>query len=198
MRDFSFEKNSSTFIDKLIAKLRYKKVFNFLKKHWVDLNWKTICDIGCWYNANLLTYLSNNFTWLSLFWVDLFLNEKISNIKFVKANIEKDKINIDDCCIDILFTLAVIEHLDNPSNYLSEIKRILKPGWVLIMTTPSTYWKPVLEFLAHTWIWTKEEILDHKIYYNKHTLKNLLSNYFHDLSIEYFQIWLNIILIAKK
>ncbi|EKD66188.1 MAG: methyltransferase type 11 [uncultured bacterium (gcode 4)] len=198
MRNFSFEKNSSTFFDKLIAKLRYKKVFNLLKKHWINLNWKTICDIGCWYNANLLNYLKENYSDLSLYWVDLDINKKLSYINFVKANIEKDILNIKNESIDILFTLAVIEHLSNPKLYLLEIKRILKPWWILVMTTPSIYWKPILEFLAYSWIWTKEEILDHKIYYNKNSLKYLVLKYFEDINIKYFQFWLNIILLAKK
>ncbi|HBA45336.1 TPA: hypothetical protein DEG21_01655 [Patescibacteria group bacterium] len=55
------------------------------------------------------------------------INKKLSYINFVKANIEKDILNIKNESIDILFTLAVIEHLSNPKLYLLEIKRILKP-----------------------------------------------------------------------
>lgn len=198
MRDFSFEQKQSTFMDKFIAKLRYSYILNKLNKNNINLNSKNICDVWCWFNANFLKYLANLYSWSKYYWVDLEINNYFDFFHFVKANLELDKFNIEDNSMDIVFSLAVIEHLSNPSLYLSEIKRILKPWWSLIITTPSIYWKPVLEFLAYTWIWTKEEILDHKIYYSKTTLATLIWKYFTNFKINYFQFWMNIFLLINK
>jgi len=68
----------------------------------------------------------------------------------VKANFEKDTFSLESESMDLVCSLAVIEHLNSPDNYLSEIKRILRTGGTCIMTTPSVYGKPVLEFLAYS------------------------------------------------
>lgn len=105
----------------------------------------------------------------------------------VEANLEKDRFELTDNSVDIVLSLAVIEHLNSPENYLSEIYRIMSPGGYAVLTTPSTYGKPVLETLAALRLIAKEEIDDHKIYYNKKTLTEVLSKYFDTVNVEYFQ-----------
>jgi ubiquinone/menaquinone biosynthesis C-methylase UbiE len=39
---------------------------------------------------------------------------------------------------DIVVALEIIEHLENPWNFLGEIKKILKPNGVLILSTPNS------------------------------------------------------------
>ena len=52
------------------------------------------------------------------------------------CNLEIDKIPSISNSVDIAIGLALIEHLHDPSNFLSEVKRILKPGGALWMDTP--------------------------------------------------------------
>jgi len=43
---------------------------------------------------------------------------------------------LKDCAVDTVFTAAVMEHLEEPANALSEMNRILKPGGIIILSAP--------------------------------------------------------------
>ncbi len=53
-----------------------------------------------------------------------------------------------DASADVVACVELIEHLTDPDKCLSEIQRILKPGGILVLTTPNYYspW-PVIEYL---------------------------------------------------
>ena len=51
-------------------------------------------------------------------------------------DIEKDRFPFDDDHFDFVFSKSVIAHLWNPDNFIKEIRRILKPGGKIIITTP--------------------------------------------------------------
>ena len=51
-------------------------------------------------------------------------------------DLELGPIPLDDNTVDIIISLAVIEHLSNPGVFLSEILRVLRPGGVLWLSTP--------------------------------------------------------------
>jgi 2-polyprenyl-3-methyl-5-hydroxy-6-metoxy-1,4-benzoquinol methylase len=53
-----------------------------------------------------------------------------------ECNLETETIPLDEESQDIVMSLSVIEHLHDPGHFLSEIKRILKPGGALWMCTP--------------------------------------------------------------
>jgi 2-polyprenyl-3-methyl-5-hydroxy-6-metoxy-1,4-benzoquinol methylase len=48
-----------------------------------------------------------------------------------------DNIKLDDHSVDIFFTGECIEHVENTAAFLDEIHRVLKPGGLLILTTPN-------------------------------------------------------------
>ncbi len=52
------------------------------------------------------------------------------------SNVEKEKLPFDDNSFDILFSKSFIEHLSDPSNYLDEAFRVLKPGGMLLTLVP--------------------------------------------------------------
>ena len=47
--------------------------------------------------------------------------------------------DIPDASIDIAYSRAVMEHIDNPDAAFAELARVLKPGGVYIFVTPSVY-----------------------------------------------------------
>lgn len=53
-----------------------------------------------------------------------------------ECNLETEIIPVEDESMDIAVCLALIEHLTDPGHFLAEIKRILKPGGLLWMSTP--------------------------------------------------------------
>jgi 2-polyprenyl-3-methyl-5-hydroxy-6-metoxy-1,4-benzoquinol methylase len=101
---------------------------------------------------------------------------------------------------DVVTMLAVLEHLSFPRAIVAEICRVLKPGGRLLLTVPSKAAKPVLEFLAYRLgVVSETEIRDHKCYYTRHSLSELISPT--GLEIEahhYFQLGMNNLLIARK
>lgn len=64
----------------------------------------------------------------------LISSEKIS---FVKANLN-DSWNLRDASFDFVFSLEVIEHIENPRHFMREVYRILKPGGYGFITTPNS------------------------------------------------------------
>ncbi|ETD27881.1 class I SAM-dependent methyltransferase [Helicobacter canis] len=97
--------------------------------------------------------------------------------------------------------LAVLEHLHHPQAMLEEIARVLKPNGILLLTVPSHLAKPVLEFLAFRLkIVSEAEIADHKRYYNKRDLRELVASV-PELTLtkhKYFQLGMNNFCIIHK
>ena len=102
---------------------------------------------------------------------------------------------------EIITMLAVLEHLNYPLAMLQEIARVLKPNGILLLTVPSHLAKPVLEFLAFRLkIVSEAEIADHKRYYNKRDLRELVASV-PELTLTkhtYFQLGMNNFCIIHK
>jgi len=64
-------------------------------------------------------------------------NISYEGIDYSDCNLEKDKIPKEDNKYDLVISLALIEHLRDPSNFLNESYRILKPGGIFFISTPN-------------------------------------------------------------
>ncbi|NJB67285.1 ubiquinone/menaquinone biosynthesis C-methylase UbiE [Desulfobaculum xiamenense] len=107
----------------------------------------------------------------------------------------------EDERFDAVTMLAVLEHLAHPLEIVREINRVLRPGGRLILTVPSRHAQPVLEFLAfRLGIVSREEILDHKRYYNREDLHDLIERQagLTILRHRYFQCGMNNFLVAER
>lgn len=113
-----------------------------------DFSDKEVADTGCGYNFQFLAAIAPNIQ--KGYAVDLSLNsvDIPHNIELVESDLN-DAIGLDDNSMDIVTSMAILEHLSDPERYMSEVYRILKPNGTLIMTVPSVYSKPVLEFMAY-------------------------------------------------
>ena len=58
-------------------------------------------------------------------------------IDYDTADFNTDPLPYNDHEFDIIVSLAVIEHISNVSNYMSEILRVLKPGGIIYLSTPN-------------------------------------------------------------
>jgi 2-polyprenyl-3-methyl-5-hydroxy-6-metoxy-1,4-benzoquinol methylase len=94
------------------------------------------------------------------------------------VNIEVSPLPFEDNMFDIVTSLEVIEHLCDAELYLSEIARVLKPGGILIMTTPNyrswffrlLYLIGRLDFLLKT---------PHRTFYDCRAFYDKVGGYFH-------------------
>lgn len=65
---------------------------------------------------------------------------KKHSLNVLKCNIDFEKIPVESNTFDLVLFLEVIEHLRiNPITTLREIKRVLKPNGIMILSTPNLY-----------------------------------------------------------
>lgn len=60
----------------------------------------------------------------------------LKDIEIKCADFEKGSIPYEDGIFDVVFSKSVIEHMHDPTNFLLEVHRILKPGGIAIIMTP--------------------------------------------------------------
>lgn len=192
-RKNSWGENKTSLLDKIIENQRLNVVNKHIK------NGTKMLDLGCGYEGKILFKFKNKIA--SGIGIDLSVGKGDRKIKLLKGRVDRH-LNIRTGSFDLITALAVIEHVDNPQKMLSESYRLLKRNGILILTTPSHHSKPLLELLAFNLnLISKDEILDHKRYYDLSTLKkDLVSAGFKNnkVLIKYFQIGLNIVAVAKK
>lgn len=140
-------------IDKYLYLLRYVNVINTLKGFEIDKNMK-ILDVGCG-DGYLLEQIKENFTFNELYGIDISIRrlnlakKRLGDGIFL--NSEAEKLPFPDEYFDILLCVEVLEHLSNPLQCIVEMKRVLKSGGKIILTTPSIH----IAFLGYnplTWI----------------------------------------------
>jgi ubiquinone/menaquinone biosynthesis C-methylase UbiE len=179
-------------LEPFLRKIRITKIRKYMPKNCI------LCDIGCGFNAkfllNISDYISKGYGFDKK--ID---NKRINNIYIQNAEIS-DNIPLEDKFVDCVTLLAVLEHLDYAIKVLSECFRILKFGGVLILTTPSPFSKPILEFLSFKLkIVSPDEIADHKHYYSKEELVKILEGVgFKNIETCSFEFGLNNLAIAFK
>lgn len=179
-------------IDAIIRYFRTKQAKKFIGDK------KSLCDIGCGLNPVLLKDLS-----LALqkrVGIDYLIpNTSNKNFELRQANLEITPLPIHDAEFDIITMLAVLEHLNNPSNVIAECYRGLQSGGKLVITTPTPASKPILETLARLHIISYEGVFDHKHYYQKAEIFALLKQAnFSDIKIWHIALGLNTVAIATK
>ncbi|KKI99029.1 class I SAM-dependent methyltransferase [Prochlorothrix hollandica] len=158
-----------------------------------------LLDIGCGVNANFLKSLSGKLD--QGYGLDFKVDTQTPENIHLQQSYLTDKLPFEDNFFDYVTMLAVLEHIEYDVDILKEIKRVLKPNAKLILTVPSVWSQPVLEFLAFKIkIVSATEIADHKRYYNFENLhKSIIEDSgFTSMSHRYFQLRMNNFCIAIK
>lgn len=186
--------NKEPFLEPVLRKLRIRKIIHRIPKNCA------LCDFGCGTNLHLLNTLKS-YIRLGI-GLDLKLKPQSGKkIKPIRCNLD-ESVPLRSNTLDVITSLAVLEHLNNPLKNLTEAHRILKKGGVLILTTPAPVSKKILEFLTFKLgLLSIDTVGDHKNYFDKKILKNMLiSAGFEEakVKIKSFQIGFNNLVIAKK
>lgn len=120
---------------------RHIKVLNELKQ--LNKTFNNILDVGCG-AGHPLSYIKTDLDINDAFGLDIS-NDTLKymdklGIKGFQADLDHDPFPFEDNCFDVIISVEVIEHLNNPDLYLDEIYRVLKPSGVFVITTPNLGW----------------------------------------------------------
>ncbi len=183
--------------ERFLGYLRYLKIREYLQTG--DGLLPVCVDIGCGFNGRFLHSISKKIRYGYGF--DLRANEhKTENIEIINNQKYGGDLPLETKSVDLVFMLAVIEHLDEAGKIVSEGIRVLKPGGRIIITTPTPKAKPLLEFLSYKLHMISEaSIREHKHYYNEQELREVLT--VNDCRCERyskFQLGFNELIVGEK
>lgn len=153
-----------------------------------------VCDIGCGVHAQLLRDLSPYIK------EGIGIDKEISETTFGNITLKnifiENTLPLADNSVDVVTLVAVLEHMAKPVEILAEVKRIVRPGGVLLITVPTVPNKYVGEFLAYRLhLMDASSYRDHKVYYSKKLMRRHLSEAGFGLSrahMNYFQLGMNL------
>lgn len=98
-------------------------------------------------------------------------------IRLLAVDVEHDStLGLVDECVDVVTMLAVFEHIE-PTRLvalLDEVERVLKPGGMCILTTPSGWTGPILTTLKWLRLVSRIEIDEHEDSYSRKMISAIL------------------------
>lgn len=181
-------------LDKLVI---FHKIY-YLRKYFKRSD--RILDFGCGHQAYLLRYLKGKIK--SGIGLDYDVeNYEDGSIQLIKHRFKK-KLPFGKYSFNKIVMLAVLEHinLDETGKLFNEYHRILTDEGRLILTTPTPFGRPILEFMAFKLgIISKVEMADHKKYYDRGDIEELTRKTgFKIVTYRTFQLGMNSFCIMQK
>jgi len=187
--------NRFSIIDKIIAIFRNREIGkNF------NLESKKILDFGCGSNFKDLNNRYSNCSEVTL--IDK-IGEPFNDGRTEFFNFNGDLKYLDkkiaDKNYDIIFLLAVIEHMDRPEDVINILKKKISDNGVLFLTAPGKKSQWILEFLAYKLKLINEELTrEHKRYYDKFEYEKLSKlTSMKIIKFYYFELGLNTACLMK-
>ena len=160
--------NKEPIFEPILQKIRFSKIKPHIFKD------TKVLDLGCGYNASLLHFFSNEISEGVGVDVSIDKSKETRKIKLKTKRLDKE-LKLPKNHFDLVTSLAVTEHLENPLPMYKTAFKSLKPKGKFILTTPSPSAKPILEFLSFKLgVVSKQEIADHKKYYVTEEIYKLL------------------------
>lgn len=177
---------AEAFLEPILRWMRLRRVISQIPVK------STLLDVGCGHRMAFLKTVSDRIH--QGYGVDFKVqDQQIGNIE-VRQMTFHDRLPFEDASMDVVTMLAVLEHIEQEAAVLREVHRVLKPQGRLVLTVPSVWAQPVLEFLSYRLhIVDEAEIRDHKRYYNRRKLHRVLVGQagFTDFHHKYFQCFMN-------
>lgn len=128
-----------------------------------------VLDIGC--GSYPLFLVSTNFAekyGLDRVQVNASNEVRAQNITLVEHDLTSGhELPFSGDFFDVVTMLAVFEHVDAHliQHLVAEVRRVLRPGGVYVMTTPSSWTEGLLKLLARLGMVSHEELDEHKRQY---------------------------------
>lgn len=168
-------------------------------RHWIiskilQGNNQRILDIG--FNQHPNKHLQGE-----VWGVDKEISSKPPNYKAVKKiDLDKEKLPFEKDFFDAVIICDVIEHVESPCNLLRDVRRVLKPEGMLIITLPNVH--SITEVLAGMTSSNRYRDKTHIYSFTKNNLVNLLGRLgFEIISIKGYRMkipYLNISFVSEK
>jgi len=157
-------------LEKFLMWLRFRKIVPYMKEG-------SVLDFGSGKKQSLRKYLTKNYEY---------------------CGVERDYDPIKGK-YDTVVMAAVLEHLDNEIEILEMLKSHMNKGSLLIITTPTSKSKKVLDILALLRLVDPENIKEHNYYWNEDELRGIA----HKLGLKIdrykkFEFGFNQIVIMQK
>lgn len=158
-----------------------KLLTKYIKKNIFLSNGK-ILDIGCGNGEMLSAFKAEGF---DVHGTDIYdqSDDFYKKFNFTLSDIENKRLSYTNDTFDFTFSKSVIEHISNTSNYLDESYRILRPGGLNLIMTPSwvhNSWGPFYVDHTHIRPFTKKSLSDAM---KMSGFKEVRVNYFYQLPI---------------
>jgi len=167
-RNSAYGQKSSTLIDKIGVFLSHRKILKYTK----ELENITVLDIGCGFHASALQLLLPRIK--EGHGIDFSISDQLKSIEslnFKTGNAENFLSDFTGNYYDLVLMISVLEHFWHPNLILNQCYRLLKDDGKLLINVPTWTGKKFLEFFAfQLQLSPKEEMNDHKMYYNKSDL----------------------------
>ena len=187
-------------LEKLLSKKRMATANMLIGQ--TTANREKILDIGC--GVTPLFLINTRFQ--EKFGVDpsVDISFQAQNLTLIKFDIENEPVlPFSDNNFDVVTMLAVFEHIEQHQlpQALREIRRVLKPGGIFILTTPCPWADKLLRGLAFFNIVSQEGMNEHKGAYNHKDLAKYLSQGGFDrkkMRFGYFELFLNSWAVVEK
>jgi ubiquinone/menaquinone biosynthesis C-methylase UbiE len=159
-------------------RLRYDYVERTLQSLPVDIDGKTVVDLGCG-DGQWSIEISNhhNPKLIGIDYNDLRLERYKQHIPGAEAKFGSClEIPLDDNTADVVMFHQVLEHIPQPVDALKEVYRVLKPGGWLMLSVPNegTWLKQQVQYR-----WLEPHALkstDHVNFFTASSLRNILRN----------------------
>jgi 2-polyprenyl-3-methyl-5-hydroxy-6-metoxy-1,4-benzoquinol methylase len=141
-----------------------------------SIDGKDVGDFGCGFQAAYMrTVLA---TVRSATLVDISLAEDLKsrpNVTAIEGTLPDALEALPDQSLDVILCMSVLEHLWEPGQTLTHLRRLVRPGGVVAVNVPSWRGKRALEFSAfRLGLSPASEMDDHKRYYDPRDLWPLL------------------------
>lgn len=199
-RQRSFGQDGGSPLDDLIFRLRARRTLQLFPATAID-----VADLGSGHEYRLLRHLYRRGLIRKGIAVDVSLEQApwpgAASIRLLEADLG-EPLDVPDGSVDVVLSLAVLEHMARPQVHLREAHRILRSPGILMLTSPSRASQPLLEFLAfRLHVIDADEIRDHRHYFNQKDVRELLlAAGFGESDVTYrtFLLGLNQFVVARK
>ena len=144
---------------------------------WVpDWKGKRIADLGCGFHAAFTRTVLDQVEQAIL--VDVAIADELKanpRVRAIEGTLPASLVDIETASLDVVVIVSVLEHLWEPQQTLTEIRRTLRSGATCLVNVPSWRGKRYLELSAfRLGLSPSAEMDDHKAYYDPRDLWPLL------------------------